>query len=89
MKPMIPNKLKFDLNLNDLPTRVTQVTSEALGLISGNRQGCFEYNTFQKNLRNPETHCMEYCSLNGGIYCKATKTYTYWWCWCDTFDYSY
>ncbi|NJL51135.1 MAG: hypothetical protein HC930_01045 [Hydrococcus sp. SU_1_0] len=32
---MIPNKLRFDLDLQDLPVRATQVASEALGLTGG------------------------------------------------------
>lgn len=39
MNMMIPNKLNFDFNLNDLPARATQVSSEALNLSGG---GCVE-----------------------------------------------
>ena len=37
MKTMIPNQLKFDLDLQDLPARATQVSSEALSLSAGGR----------------------------------------------------
>ena len=39
MNTMIPKQLKFDLDLQDLPARATQVTSEALSL-SGTEEEC-------------------------------------------------
>jgi hypothetical protein len=43
MNTMIPNKLRFDLDLHDLPARASQVESEALS-ISG-RGNCQNYFT--------------------------------------------
>ena len=40
MNIIIPNELSFDFDLNDLPARATQVSSEALNLPGG---GCGDY----------------------------------------------
>ena len=40
MKTIIPNELSFNLDSNDLPTRASQVSSEALK-ITGREGGCW------------------------------------------------
>jgi hypothetical protein len=35
MKTMIPNEVRFGIDLNDLPARATQASSEALSLTGG------------------------------------------------------
>ncbi|NJO97986.1 MAG: hypothetical protein HC764_19970 [Pleurocapsa sp. CRU_1_2] len=50
---MIPNKVRFDLDLQDLPAKATQLPSEALGLsVSGGNSQLRAINS----LREPPTH---------------------------------
>ena len=60
MNTMIPNKLRFNLDLQDLPTRATQVTKEALVLSGGNN--CMDVKT---NVRKENYYwgtCRNLCS---------------------------
>jgi hypothetical protein len=41
MNTMIPNKARFDLNLQDLPARATEVDRESVMKVSGG--GCLRY----------------------------------------------
>ena len=53
MNAIIPNKLKFDLDLQDLPARATQVSSEALSISAGS--GCVNYRVFYPEEGRPAT----------------------------------
>jgi hypothetical protein len=54
MKTMIPNEVRFGIDLNDLPARVTQVSSEeALSLTGGSFSICRDYTNTKKRVVSP------------------------------------
>ena len=59
MKTMIPNQLKFDLDLQDLPARASETTLEALSLTGGLNEYCKDYELRAnggKGARTPYTY---------------------------------
>jgi hypothetical protein len=82
MNTMIPTELRFDLDLQDLPARATQVSSDALSKVSGGG-GCRLVKTnelaiFYTPNRPLEPLCKKFCKnstcgihriYGDGVYC--------------------
>jgi N-acetylmuramic acid 6-phosphate (MurNAc-6-P) etherase len=78
MNTMIPNKLKFDLDLNDLPARVTQVSSEALSLSAAGRlayvdSGLTAAQAGQKGFKTITILCESACRRANTQYYKVSN----------------
>ena len=74
MNTMIPNQLKFDLDLQDLPSRAMSVSSEVLSLSGGNSNDgrvdvCVGVEGFNKSIRWWPS-CRDICSNRGGQICQ-------------------
>jgi hypothetical protein len=64
MNTIIPNEVRFDLDLQDLPARAVGVSSDALGKVSG--AGCKLINTQNRfNGGKLEGFCKQFCGVVG------------------------
>lgn len=73
MNTIIPNEVRFDLDLQDLPARAVGVSSDALGKVSG--AGCKLINTSKKFTGGTlEGYCQAWCGLVGTT-CGTHRVY--------------
>ena len=83
MNAMIPNKVRFDLNLNDLPTRAIQVSYNELSLSGTNLAGvlgdCKRFNMRANGGKGLLTRVNEYpenlAEQSCGTICGSAATF--------------